>query len=83
LDVWSSICRRLAYPIDLKGFDAGGRFVIERVADQEAAETKEVLAHLRSKCDGNVHDKGVVFITSSRDRRNHCWQVTDPKWTGC
>jgi hypothetical protein len=39
-----------------------------------------ILARLSNECRGNVHERGVVRITSSGDGQGHPWQVTDPRW---
>ncbi len=39
-----------------------------------------IIADLRSKCGGNVHEKGVVTITGSGNHSNQPHQVADGNW---
>ena len=36
-----------------------------------------LIAHLTELCGGNVHEKGIVEITSSSDGNEHCWDVVN------
>jgi hypothetical protein len=40
-----------------------------------------LIHHFTTICGGNVHERGVVEITSSSNGYNKCWQVADHNWT--
>jgi hypothetical protein len=56
----------------------GSRF--ELFVYKPGEEFNGILSHLTKSCGGNVHEKGVVNITSSGDERNMCSQVADHGW---
>ena len=39
-----------------------------------------MICHLREECGGNVHEKGIVEITASSNRKNQCHQITNYGW---
>ena len=39
-----------------------------------------IIAHLNQQAGGNVHQKGVVNITSSSDNHNKCYNLVDYGW---
>ena len=39
-----------------------------------------ILAYLRRKCGGNVHQRGLVEITASSNGLHQCYQVADEQW---
>ena len=39
-----------------------------------------IISQLQRECNGNVHQKGVVNITSSGDWRNPCYNLVDYGW---
>jgi hypothetical protein len=76
--LWDSICYRLRHPIVLEPND----WLRSRVGKRFESTTpwSGILAHLTSVCGGNVHEKGVVTITSSSDAYNKCYQVANHGW---
>jgi hypothetical protein len=79
--LWSSVCRRLRHRIVLDSEersihpyrDSGRKF-------DPSSPWSGILSFLRSECGGNVHERGVVSITSSSDGYNKCHQVADHGW---
>ena len=43
---------------------------------------KGIFSHLREKCGGNPHSKGLIEVTASSNRRNMCYNVLDYGWNG-
>jgi hypothetical protein len=39
-----------------------------------------LISYIRELCFGNVHEKGVIEITSSSNGHNHCWDVVNYDW---
>jgi hypothetical protein len=81
--IWSSICRRLQWEsVDDKA--NCGRFAsikYEEFVVTKGQEFNGILNELTKKCGGNVHEKGIVNITSSGDAYNKCWQLVNHGWT--
>jgi hypothetical protein len=46
----------------------------------EGSEWNGILNHITKECGGNVHEKGIVNITSSGDYRSKPWEVTNYGW---
>jgi hypothetical protein len=80
--LWSSICRRLVRPLKTGNCEVGSeRFIFKKESFPfEDSPFSGILSHLREKCGGNVHEKGIVSITSSGDECNQSWQVADHGW---
>jgi hypothetical protein len=82
--IWNSICRRLQCEIVNREVNCR-RFsstAVEEFVFSKGHEFDGILSSLTKKCGGNVHEKGIVNITSSGDAGNKCWQVADHGWTG-
>jgi hypothetical protein len=77
--VWESICRRLRLEIVDQNLSEK-RFRYKNFPYHEGGEFDGILSHLTKICGGNVHEKGIVNITSSSDGYNKCWQVADHGW---
>jgi hypothetical protein len=77
--LWSSICRRLRHRIVLEAADrstcrdSGRRF-------QPSSPWSGILSFLSSQCGGNVHERGLVNLTSSSDGYNRCHQIANHGW---
>jgi hypothetical protein len=70
--IWTRLCNRLALPIGSRATDeirskVGNRYKEPRQAFpfRVGSPFEGIFAHLSSKCGGNVHDKGIVDISSS------------------
>jgi hypothetical protein len=93
--VWSSICRRLVLTVStefsserfVSGEKKASSPIPEPVKGGEFQFTNSafsgILSHLRAKFGGNVHEKGIVEITSSSDGCNKPWQVANHGWNNC
>jgi hypothetical protein len=77
--LWSNILRRLRHEIvhDKQGIDH--RRFRSHVCTPESPFSG-FINYLTSLCGGNVHERGVVNITSSSDNRNKCWEVVNFDW---
>jgi hypothetical protein len=66
---------------DLHGWEVSAAW-LKLIRYREGQEFGGILSHLRTECGGNVHEKGIVSITSSGEVpcAKRCWQVTDPDW---
>jgi hypothetical protein len=75
--VWESICRRLQYKLLDCKLDSK-RFIDQfRFPYIEGHEWNGILSDLTQKCNGNVHKKGIVTITSSGGEGNEPWDVVN------
>jgi hypothetical protein len=82
---WESICRRLRLNLsdcnsDNKRFICGHNSTHGNDLIVFSYEGEGIINHLTKKCGGNVHEKGIVNITSSGDERNKCWEVANYGW---
>jgi hypothetical protein len=89
--VWQSLCRRLVVAVSIEDSEfCRNRFVEKRkpTPPPKAEPPSEaflfsgsafsgILSHLSGKCGGNVHERGIVNITSSSDGSNKPWEVTN------
>jgi hypothetical protein len=80
--IWNSICRRLQCEIVARNVKCS-RFHFEEFEFSEGGAFSGILSDLTKKCGGNVHENGIVNITSSGDNRNNCWQIANHGWTDC
>jgi hypothetical protein len=72
--VWQHICNRLRCGVAAeKSVD---------VITYGSAKWSGILRHLKQICGGNVHQNGIVMITSSGDGSSCCYQVADEGWNG-
>jgi hypothetical protein len=85
--IWNSICRRLQCEIVDREVNcnrfAGAVFREGHPFEfvfREGEEFDGILSSLTKKCGGNVHEKGIVNITSSGDQYNKCWQLANHGW---
>jgi hypothetical protein len=82
--LWSSICRRLRHRIVLDPEDESTfRSKVcddSRAFDPSSSPWSGILSFLKSQCGGNVHERGIVNITSSSDGGNECYQVANHGW---
>jgi hypothetical protein len=79
--LWSSVCRRLRHRIVLDSEERPIHRYRDSVRTFESSSPwSGVLSFLTSECGGNVHERGVVNITSSSDACNKCHQVADHGW---
>jgi hypothetical protein len=77
---WESICGRLRMNIcnvDLRNKRFCDPLTFRYV---KGGEWDGIINYLTKECCGNVHEKGIVNITSSGDHCNECWRVTDYEW---
>jgi hypothetical protein len=58
----------------------GKRFAALNFAYIEGSEWNGILNHFTEECGGNIHEKGIVNITSSSDARSKCWEVANYGW---
>jgi hypothetical protein len=82
LRLWESICRRLRLEI-LDRNHGDKRFReknYESFEYENGGEFDGILSHLTKHGGGNVHEMGVVDITSPGDAYYRCWQVADHGW---
>jgi hypothetical protein len=80
--VWDSICRRLQceicnWNLDDERFSKHEFTSFPFVSDVKGGEWNGIISHLTKQCGGNVHEKGLVKITSSADGYNNPWQVVN------
>jgi hypothetical protein len=80
--VWESICRGLLSKVECPDVNCRRFAHKTRLFEYRDEFEGSILRHLKGKCGGNVHEKGVVNITSSSDQSNKCWQVADYGWNG-
>jgi hypothetical protein len=73
--IWDCLCQRLRLPISPKQCSIGASTVgqqppqvieIPGIALKTATLQDGIISYLSKKCGGNVHDKGIVTITSNR-----------------
>jgi hypothetical protein len=76
---WKSICDRLRCEL-LNRHLEGKRFGASNFAYIEGSEWNGILNYFTKECGGNIHQKGIVNITSSGDERNKCWEVANHGW---
>jgi hypothetical protein len=76
--VWSSVCRRLR--CELSGRELYEPRFRGSCPYVEGHEFEGIIHDLTAKYGGNVHEKGIVNITSSGDGRNKPYQVADHDW---
>ena len=50
---------------------------LKRFNYNSSDEFNGIISHLKRKCGGNVHEKGVVNIKASSNGRNQCHQLVD------
>jgi hypothetical protein len=77
--LWNRCRHRIAYDSGqnlLKGLRGG----VVRSPESDSPFSG-LISHLSSLCGGNVHEKGVIAITSSSNYRNNIWQIADYVWT--
>ena len=83
--VWASLCecvRRFCRSDGKFSLRKSGRYRVDFETFTTAnGEFSGIVRHLRDKCDGNPHDKGLISITASSHDRNQCHQVVDYGWS--
>jgi hypothetical protein len=72
--LWQHICDRLRFGVD-------GEESVDIIA-YGSSSWSGILSHLKQICGGNIHQNGIVTITSSGNGSNSCYQVADEGWTG-
>jgi hypothetical protein len=82
-NVWESLCRRLRCDVNPNSSISHKRFKRDSFPFSSNREFNGIIDHLSKKCGGNVHEKGIVEITSSGEGTNKCWQVADYEWKDC
>jgi hypothetical protein len=81
--VWGSICRRLRCELSDRKRSEPRFYAEPRLYHYVAGhEFEGIINALTKECGGNVHDKGIVNITSSGDYKNRASQVADHGWNG-
>jgi hypothetical protein len=56
------------------------RFIASNFSFIEGSEWNGILDHFTKECGGNVHEKGIVNMTSSSEEHNTCWEVANYGW---
>jgi hypothetical protein len=78
--IWSSICRRLRCELSDQALP-GSRFYGQSYPYVEGYEFEGIIHALTAKCGGNVHEKGVVNITSSSVGCRESFKVANHEWS--
>jgi hypothetical protein len=74
--LWNRSCHRIVYYIKTFPLHRFTDFVIQL----RDSLWSGLICHLCKMFDGNVHEKGIVEITSSSTSRNKCWQIVNYDW---
>jgi hypothetical protein len=78
--VWSSICRRLRCEVVDRKLMSSRYNCFESYDYKVPVEFNGIICGLTKRCGGNVHEKGVVEITSSSEGRHKPCQLADYGW---
>jgi hypothetical protein len=72
ISIWDRICRRLILPVS-PSLDSSRQYYNPGISRcyESGAPLKGVISFLTNQCQGNVHDCGLVNITSSSCNSNH------------
>ena len=89
-EIWNQICGclRLVSESELSKKDSPNtRYGVQAKKNVNEfainnAQFTGIIAHLRQKCGGNVHEKGIVNITASGTGSGQCHQITNYGWNG-
>lgn len=75
-NLWNSITSRLLYPIteqiNPKRYSEPKQFLYSKGHEYDG-----IINFLNKKCGGNSHLKGLIEITSSGEKLNHCYNLID------
>jgi hypothetical protein len=74
------VCRRLRCEVDLSKTFFETRFRINNFPYSDGNEFEGIFSHLRRRCNGNIHQKDIVFVSSSssspsNNKKSGCWSV--------
>jgi hypothetical protein len=79
--LWGSVCRRLQCQIADRSL-RDHRFGCNHFGYNGKNPFDGILADMRKKCEGNVHDKGAVVISASSDTTSNSKYLADRDWNG-
>jgi hypothetical protein len=82
--LWASLCRRLVLPVTID-ISQSERFIVttppfETFEYFDNSPFSGIISCLTGSCGGNIHEKGIVAISSSGDQYRHCWEVANHGW---
>jgi hypothetical protein len=78
--IWQQLWNRCLHPIFYGPKEIQWNRFIGLVKRSPDAPWSGLIFHLTEFCGGNVHENGLVNITSSGDRSNHCWDLVNREW---
>jgi hypothetical protein len=78
--IWRRLCSRLTHRVVLESRDLETNRQFVNRPFSESGPWSGVISYLTARCGGNVHQQGLVDITSSNNSSS-CYQVADFGWT--
>ena len=80
--IWESLTRFVVCNLKENKFVRGERYIQrgELFEYDSSSPLKGIFCHLREKCGGNPHSKGLIEVTASSNEYKQCYNVLDYGW---